>query len=201
MNRPALKADLAAQVFTLLPAADKAQVLQLDRWAVERALQCHPFIRAKVLQCLLLCLAAGVVVRITSSLRSFAEQLALFMSGRDKNGKLVEPKKWLSDARPGYSWHNYGLAIDFCILLPDGSNVSWDKNADFDKDKKADWLEVVAIFKAAGFEWGGDWPKGKNDPPHLQYRPNGQSVAQWLAAHNAKQVDRFGYVLPGKVAA
>lgn len=28
---------------------------------------------------------------------------------------------------------------------------------DFDGDGKADWMEVVAVFKKYGWEWGGDW--------------------------------------------
>jgi peptidoglycan L-alanyl-D-glutamate endopeptidase CwlK len=35
--------------------------------------------------------------------------------------------------------------------------ASWDIKTDFDGDGKADWMEIVAIFKRYGFEWGGDW--------------------------------------------
>jgi len=38
---------------------------------------------------------------------------------------------------------------------------------DFDGDKIADWMEVVKVFKDAGWEWGGDWKKFK-DGPHFQ---------------------------------
>ena len=37
---------------------------------------------------------------------------------------------------------------------------------DFDKDGKADWLEVVEYFKSVGFVWGGDWKFV--DKPHFE---------------------------------
>ncbi|MNL16566.1 Peptidoglycan L-alanyl-D-glutamate endopeptidase CwlK precursor [compost metagenome] len=39
--------------------------------------------------------------------------------------------------------------------------------ADNDQDGYSDWMEVVAIAKALGFEWGGDWETFV-DNPHLQ---------------------------------
>lgn len=65
------------------------------------------------------------------------------------------------------AYHNYGLAIDFALLLPDGKSVSWDMKRDGDGDKVADWLEVAQEAKKLGFEWGGDWSSFK-DYSHLQ---------------------------------
>ena len=93
--------------------------------------------------------------------RSIAEQNALYAQGRSKPGPIV------TNARGGTSFHNYGLALDFALLLPDGRTVSWDMNRDGDKDKTADWLEVVQEAKKLGFVWGGDWSSFK-DYSHLQ---------------------------------
>jgi peptidoglycan L-alanyl-D-glutamate endopeptidase CwlK len=49
--------------------------------------------------------------------------------------------------------------------------ISWDMYSDLNKDRKADWMEVVDAFKDIGWEWGGDW-KFK-DYPHLEKRPKG----------------------------
>ena len=38
---------------------------------------------------------------------------------------------------------------------------------DFDKDKQADWMEVVSEFKKVGWSWGGDWRTFK-DMPHFE---------------------------------
>lgn len=83
-------------------------------------------------------------------------------AGADKARAIV------TNARGGYSYHNYGLAIDFALLLPDGSSVSWDMSRDGDGDKVADWQEVVQEGKSLGFEWGGDWTSFK-DYPHFQF--------------------------------
>lgn len=103
----------------------------------------------------------GVPIVITQGLRTFAEQDGLYAQGRTKPGAVV------TNARGGYSYHNFGLAVDFALLLPDGRQISYDMRRDGDGDKTADWMEVVQEAKALGFEWGGDWIKFK-DYPHFQ---------------------------------
>lgn len=107
----------------------------------------------------------GIPILITQGLRTIAEQNALYAQGRTKAGKIV------TNAKGGYSNHNFGVAIDFCLLLPDGKNVSWELNKD--------WHTVVAIAKDLGFEWGGDWKKFK-DYPHFEMT-FGLSTAQYRA--------------------
>ncbi|NUU62470.1 M15 family metallopeptidase [Paenibacillus agri] len=105
--------------------------------------------------------AKGVPIIITQGLRTFAEQNALYAQGRSKPGNIV------TNARGGFSYHNYGLAVDFALLLPDGRGISWDMKRDGNGNKTADWQEVVQEAKKLGFEWGGDWTSFK-DYPHLQ---------------------------------
>lgn len=126
-----------------------------------RLIGLHPvvFIAATVL--IERCYARGVPILITQGLRTIAEQDALYAQGRTKPGVIV------TNAKGGTSYHNYGLAIDFALLLPDGKQVSWDMKRDGDCDKVADWMEVVQEAKALGFEWGGDFVSLK-DAPHFQ---------------------------------
>jgi len=98
-------------------------------------------------------------MRIIQGLRTFEEQNALYAQGRTTPGQKV------TQAKGGQSYHNYGLAIDFCLIL-DGKEVSWDLKKDSDGDKISDWMEVVNVFTKAGWEWGGGW-KFK-DNPHFQ---------------------------------
>jgi peptidoglycan L-alanyl-D-glutamate endopeptidase CwlK len=105
-------------------------------------------------------LKGRAAVRFTHTLRTIAEQDTLYALGRTKPGKKV------TNAKGGSSFHNYGLAIDICLIL-DGKDVSWDTLKDYDGDKVADWMEVVTIFKARGWEWGGDF-KSIKDAPHFQ---------------------------------
>lgn len=100
-------------------------------------------------------------VIITQGYRSTKEQDDLYAQGRTKPGKIV------TNAKGGQSMHNYGLAIDFALATLDGKKVSWDTKADFDRDGKADWMEVVDEAKKLGFEWGGDW-ESFLDMPHFQ---------------------------------
>ncbi|MDP1419221.1 M15 family metallopeptidase [Peribacillus simplex] len=100
-------------------------------------------------------------MKITHGFRSFAEQNAIYAQGRTKKGSIV------TNAKGGQSMHNYGLAIDFCLITPDGKKAVWDTYTDFDKDGLSDWKEVVEEAKKLGFEWGGDW-KSFKDSPHFQ---------------------------------
>ena len=105
-------------------------------------------------------LTGSAKVRISQGLRTFAEQDALYAQGRTKPGAKV------TNAKGGQSIHNYGLAVDI-VLIIDGKTASWDTKKDFDKDKQADWMEVVSEFKKAGWDWGGDW-KSFKDMPHFE---------------------------------
>ena len=105
-------------------------------------------------------LKGRAAVRFTHTLRTIAEQDALYAQGRTKPGKKV------TNAKGGSSYHNYGLAIDICLIL-DGKEASWDTSKDFDKDGISDWMEAVAIFKSRGWEWGGEF-KSFKDAPHFQ---------------------------------
>ena len=107
--------------------------------------------------------------RFAYTLRTFAEQDQLFAK---------RPK--VTNARGGQSYHNYGLAVDIVLLVDKDKNgtfetASWETNVDFDSDGKADWQEVVAIFKRYGWEWGGDWKFV--DTPHFQ-KTFGKSIKE-----------------------
>jgi peptidoglycan L-alanyl-D-glutamate endopeptidase CwlK len=104
--------------------------------------------------------SAGIDIIITSDFRSSQEQNALYRQGRSDKGAIV------TQVKGGRSYHNYGLAIDFALLNPEGKAI-WDTEIDGNKNGKSDWMEVVGIAKKLGFEWGGDW-KAFKDYPHLQ---------------------------------
>ncbi|UNK19706.1 M15 family metallopeptidase [Paenibacillus sp. N3/727] len=102
----------------------------------------------------------GIKIIITDGYRSGEEQNRLYKQGRSTEGDIV------TNAQAGESMHNYGLAIDFALQLKDGS-VIWDMEYDGNGNGKSDWMEVVAIAKDLGFQWGGDWTNFP-DYPHLQ---------------------------------
>lgn len=117
------------------------------------------------------CYARGVPIVITQGLRTIAEQDALYAQGRTKPGAIV------TNARGGTSFHNFGVAIDFALLMPDGRSVSWDTKRNGDLDLLPDWDEVVTEAKRIGFAWGGDW-RSFVDMPHFEMT-FGLSTAQY----------------------
>lgn len=94
----------------------------------------------------------GLGILVVSGLRTFTEQGRLYAQGRTAPGKIV------TNARPGESYHNFGLAFDFAVL--EGGSVVWDPD-------HPHWKAFVRLGKKAGFEWGGDW-RSLKDYPHLQ---------------------------------
>lgn len=139
-----------------------------DKITLERIKKLHPKVIAeveKIYDEIAEAVTGKVICRFSHTLRTFAEQNALYAIGRTKSGKRV------TNAKGGQSYHNYGLAVDIVLLVDKDGNgtyetASWDTKADFDRDRIADWQEIVAIFKRYGWEWGGDW--GFKDYPHFQ---------------------------------
>jgi peptidoglycan L-alanyl-D-glutamate endopeptidase CwlK len=119
----------------------------------------------------------GVHPFIVQTLRTFEEQDALYQKGRTRPGPKV------TNAKPGTSYHQYGLAIDFCNQI--NGKLVWkvDKN----------WMKVVGLYKAAGWSWGGDW-KGFQDQPHLE-KTFGYHWRDLLKKHQNEEVDKNGYVI------
>lgn len=171
-----------------------------DKISLQRAQQLHPAVREEVIR-LITEIETGfppnIAVRIVQGLRTIEEQNALYAQGRTKSGNIV------TNARGGSSFHNYGLAIDFAILIDKDGNgtydeMSWDIKKDNDKDGVADWLEVVKVFEAAGWEWGGRWSSIK-DYPHVQ-KTFGYRWQLLLTKHNAKEfITGTNYVRIGQV--
>lgn len=168
--------------------------MRRDRVTLERIQLLHPKVKEEVLAMydeIVASLTGRSICRFTHTLRTFAEQDKLFAQGRTTPGKIV------TRARGGQSYHNYGLAIDIVLLVDmDGNGTfetaSWDTRRDFDGDGRADWLEVVDVFKRYGWEWGGDWRFV--DAPHFQ-KTFGKSIAELQALHRGNKVDKNGFVL------
>lgn len=165
----------------------------MDKITLERIEKIHPKVRKEARQIyneICQALTGRAICRFAFTFRTIAEQDAIYAQGRTKPGKIV------TRARGGYSWHNYGLAVDIVLIHDvdgdgDYDRAVWDVKSDFDGDKISDWMEVVAIFKSYGWEWGGDWKF--SDPPHFQ-KTFGYSVRQLLALHQKKKIDPSGYV-------
>ncbi len=156
-----------------------------DKVSFDRAAMLHPKVRQEVIDLIEKAesgFPANMAIRIVQGLRTIDEQNALYAQGRTTPGQIV------TKARGGHSYHNYGLAIDFALISDKDGNgsfetLSWDTSSDADHDQVKDWQEVVKVFEAAGWVWGGKFSTIK-DAPHLQ-KTFGYSVASLLAKYNA----------------
>ena len=143
----------------------------IDQITLKRIELLHPKLRLETkdlyLNKIVPALTGRAMCRFAYTLRTFQEQDELYAQGRtkmfDNSGNRLGI---VTKAKGGQSIHNYGLALDI-VLIIDGKTASWDIKKDFDADQKSDWMEVVNIFKNAGWSWGGDWESFK-DYPHFE---------------------------------
>ncbi|CAM4165289.1 MULTISPECIES: M15 family metallopeptidase [Flavobacterium] len=135
----------------------------MDKHTQKRIEKLHPFVRDEVEKIINECnevLTGNAKVRITQGLRTFEEQNALYNKGRTVSGKKV------TNAKAGQSIHNYGFAVDICLII-NNKIASWNTVKDWDNDTVADWYECVKIFSKYDWEWGGNW-KSFKDLPHFE---------------------------------
>lgn len=97
--------------------------------------------------------AIGIAIKVISGTRTYDEQNALYEQGRSKPGRIV------TNARGGYSNHNFGIAFDVGVF--EGGRYIPESPA---------YKAVGAIGMRLGLEWGGNW-KTIQDEPHFQLRP------------------------------
>jgi peptidoglycan L-alanyl-D-glutamate endopeptidase CwlK len=95
----------------------------------------------------------GIIIKVISAMRTYAEQDELFAQGRTKPGKIV------TKAKGGFSNHNFGIAFDVGVF--EGSTYI---------PESPKYKAVGALGTDLGLEWGGNW-KSIQDEPHFQLRP------------------------------
>jgi peptidoglycan LD-endopeptidase CwlK len=102
--------------------------------------------------------------------RTYAEQNALYAQGRTSGGKVV------TNARGGYSNHNFGIAGDFGVFGSGGAYLDNSNPALASRIHKS-----VAAWATENLpiEWGGNWSTFK-DEPHYQFK-TGLSTSQMRA--------------------
>lgn len=121
----------------------------------------------------------GLTVFLTSGYRTFKKQQELYNQNKQ-------------NAKPGYSSHNYGFAMDVNVKDKSGK-IILKMNTPDDVWKKSGVLDVA---KKLGLRWGGGGAFGSyNDRVHFFINPNGKTTTNLRALHNAGKVDKNGYVI------
>lgn len=108
------------------------------------------------------CARRGLGVLIYCTLRSDAEQAALYAQGRTAPGQVV------TAARPGESLHNAqkdGMAWAFDAVPTVGGKLLWSDDAAI--------ARMGAAGEAVGLEWAGRWRGKLRERVHFQIKPPG----------------------------
>lgn len=93
--------------------------------------------------------SGNTLIRAVQGYRTYKEQNTPYSKGRTAPGGIV------TNAKGGYSNHNFGLAFDIVGIT--GGKM----------DYKLNWNRLSKLGKSLGFEWDGDW-KSFKDKPHFQ---------------------------------
>lgn len=94
-------------------------------------------------------LSFNTIFRVVQGLRTIDEQNKLYAQGRTIAGKIV------TNAKGGFSYHNYGLAIDIVEMKDNKPNWNFD------------YKKLEQISKKYNLSWGGNF-KSIKDNPHFE---------------------------------
>ena len=124
-----------------------------------------PQVQVKIQAFLEAAKAQGIDLLVTSTYRDFESQATIYAQGRSAPGKIV------TNAKPGYSWHNWKRAADVVPLV--GGKAIWNDTAL--------WTKIGTIGESVGLEWAGRW-KSFKETPHFQLT-EGNTLATLLHEH------------------
>lgn len=151
-------------VVSLILTRKKIEEMIWDSISLSRIKTLHPAIQKQAISFIQEAEKAGIKLRVTSALRTFDEQQALYNKGRTTAGRVE------TNAKAGYSYHNFGLAFD--VVEIKGGKTLWNN---------PNWSKIGALGEKYGFEWGGKWKFV--DKPHFQ-KSFGLSTAALRSKYN-----------------
>lgn len=108
-----------------------------------------------------------ITLRVTQGLRTFEEQSLIYAQGRTLPGPIV------TNAKPGYSFHNWGLAIDVCPLVK--GKLDW----------SFDFVKLKLYSDKYLIKWGGTF-KSIMDKPHFELSFN-YTIKQLFQKYQRKE--------------
>lgn len=103
-------------------------------------------------------LGESIEIQVTQGLRSWAQQAALYAEGRDANGNVIDARAVVTNAKPGHSYHCFGLAVDVAPF--DQGIPDWNANHPV-------WKRIVSVGESVGLSSGSKW-RTFPDFPHFQ---------------------------------
>jgi len=153
-----------------MPVVDEKQDLSvLDERSSKNVATLHSKVQQVfknwIAECQVMAAAYGYEYKAISGNRTWEEQGKIYAQGRTSPGKIV------TNAKPGYSNHNYGIAVDMGVFK-DGKYLDGLKPA----EAEAFHSKAAIIAEKYNIEWGGSWRTFK-DYPHFEYK-TGKTIAQ-----------------------
>jgi peptidoglycan L-alanyl-D-glutamate endopeptidase CwlK len=119
----------------------------------------HPQLASRVRKMAAMLLEEDIEIEVVQALRSWTEQAALYAKGRDDDGNIVDKSQVVTNAKPGHSWHNFGLAVD---VSPFDEGIP-----DWNSSHPA-WKRIIAVGESLGLVSGANW-RSFPDAPHFQF--------------------------------
>jgi peptidoglycan LD-endopeptidase CwlK len=114
-----------------------------------------PVLSNKIYQLATMLETENIIFRVTQGLRTWADQQVLYAQGRTTPGKIV------TNAPPGYSYHQFGLAVDIVPMDQDPPQPDWNITHPI-------WQRIIVVSESLGLVSGSCFSTIK-DWPHLQY--------------------------------
>jgi len=118
--------------------------------------------------------------------RSYEQQAALYSLGRSAPGRIV------TKARPGESYHNYGLAFDWVPLKPAPKDhtmlvVDWDDETAFRiGEHVGQSFELASISWETGHLQSAEYASWRDIPRKDVEKPTQQIVAKSVSTRRVK---------------
>jgi peptidoglycan L-alanyl-D-glutamate endopeptidase CwlK len=154
---------------TPLPSSITVDLSVLDERSAKNVATLHARVqsifRDWITECQIIAKAHGYEYKAISGNRTWEEQAKIYAQGRTAPGKIV------TNAKPGYSNHNFGIAVDMGVFK-DGKYLDGSKPS----EAEAFHRKAATIAEKYGIEWGGSW-KSFKDYPHFEYK-TGKALAQ-----------------------
>jgi peptidoglycan L-alanyl-D-glutamate endopeptidase CwlK len=170
----------------------KRQLLEPDQ--EEKLSQLYPPFADQLREFILAARKVGMPVALFEGLRTMERQKQLYSEGRDAEGHIIDRAKIVTDAPPGMTFHNYGVAGDV-VFVGTSQGPHWA----YSWDSKWPWKKLGELGQSMGLEAGMFWPKFP-DEPHFEIRygyaehellallSQGGLPAVWKALDAKKQV-------------
>src|ERR1017187_6445090 len=98
----------------------------MDNISEARLGEVHPKLATQVRSMGEMLAGENIFIRVVCGLRSWKQQADEWAEGRDANGNIIDLAKVVTHARPGHSYHQFGLAVDVAPF--DAGIPDWNAN-------------------------------------------------------------------------